>query len=431
MLHREKKSLYNVKNLLTKFRGDDAFILCGSLNNPQYDERIFDIEPVYRKLSTLKPHLSNTKSPTRSPPDRDPLSTSEKSNGDGYKSVDGSMNGQRIVGTQEAALEDAMAVEDSTHDEPQATEPYNGEPVALGLTLTAKSNEPGLEEHDHTAISEGIDNQDAAVAQEASVEKVPTPNEGRDIRSNHDPSQPSQERAHAHTPSTRPTDSNPVPDIVTAPDSSPKDNALPSPESLKEEPSTADGDDEHDKTSAATNEPKAETQDVSMIDEDEDEQAGDESQPEPRRMRTRAQAQAASDNSAHSRTRTPSPAPWVPPVIHPLYLIPDSARIDRDYGLPPNEAEDTRRLLVAYVQKQEEVVRGAEKLYEGLLRAERMRQTVFKWCKAEGHIGEMSDGEDWYDKEEWGLEEDLKKGHDDEEEDTAEKGKKTRKTRQQ
>ena len=58
-----------------------------------------------------------------------------------------------------------------------------------------------------------------------------------------------------------------------------------------------------------------------------------------------------------------------------------------------------------------------------------MRKTVFKWCKAEGHVGEMSDGEDWYDKEEWGLDEDLRKGHEDEEEDAPTQGKKTRKTR--
>jgi hypothetical protein len=58
---------------------------------------------------------------------------------------------------------------------------------------------------------------------------------------------------------------------------------------------------------------------------------------------------------------------------------------------------------------------------------------VMKWAKAEGHVGpnrDMSDGEDWYDKEEWGLEEDLKKGQDEEEEDAATTAKKTRTRRQ-
>lgn len=62
-----------------------------------------------------------------------------------------------------------------------------------------------------------------------------------------------------------------------------------------------------------------------------------------------------------------------------------------------------------------------------------MRHLVMKWAKAEGHVGEdrgMSDGEDWYDKEEWGLTEDLKKGQDEEEEDAATTAKKTRTRRQ-
>ena len=145
----------------------------------------------------------------------------------------------------------------------------------------------------------------------------------------------------------------------------------------------------------------------------------------PRRMRTRAQAQAASDPTASIRNE--SPESWVPPEIHPLFKIPEPAIPGRDLGLPKAEADETRRLLTMYTQKQEEVCRGAEKLYDGLLQADRQRMMVFKWCKADAHVGEMSDGEDWYDKEEWGLEEDLEKGHNDEDGDTnAIQGKKTR-----
>ena len=118
------------------------------------------------------------------------------------------------------------------------------------------------------------------------------------------------------------------------------------------------------------------------------------------------------------------------PFIHPLFLLPAGSRPDRDLGLPENEAEDVRRLLAVFVQKQEEVCRGASKLHEGLLRAERLRRDVLHWSKAEAHAGpnrDMSDGEDWYDKEEWGLVEDLKKGQDEEEEEaTITTGKKTR-----
>ncbi|KAK0709691.1 RXT2-like protein [Lasiosphaeria miniovina] len=116
-------------------------------------------------------------------------------------------------------------------------------------------------------------------------------------------------------------------------------------------------------------------------------------------------------------------------LIHPLFLAPRSAQPDRDLGLPEQEAEDVRRLLQLYVQKQEEVCRGTRALYKGLLKADRYRKTVWQWAKSEAHSGanrDMSDGEDWYDKEEWGLTEDLKKGADEVEEDTSQTQKKTR-----
>ena len=155
--------------------------------------------------------------------------------------------------------------------------------------------------------------------------------------------------------------------------------------------------------------------------------------PAPHRMRTRAQAQAASDNTATSRTRSATPESSNESFIHPYFLAPASSHPDRDVELPQHEAEETRRLLQLYIQKQEEVCRGAQRVYEGLLRADRYRHLVMKWAKAEAHVGlnrDMSDGEDWYDKEEWGLEEDLKKGQDEEEEDAATTAKKTRTRRQ-
>ncbi|PHH76549.1 hypothetical protein CDD82_3944 [Ophiocordyceps australis] len=115
--------------------------------------------------------------------------------------------------------------------------------------------------------------------------------------------------------------------------------------------------------------------------------------------------------------------------IHPLFHMPPGVQSDRDAGLPPNEAAEVRRLFLLYVQKQEEVSRGTDRLHQGLLKAERLKREVLHWSKAESHCGinrDMSDGEDWYDKEEWGLEEDLKKGQDEEEEDTTTTGKKTR-----
>ncbi|KAE8354448.1 RXT2-like protein [Aspergillus coremiiformis] len=161
--------------------------------------------------------------------------------------------------------------------------------------------------------------------------------------------------------------------------------------------------------------------DVQGDEADKDEEMQDGLSPEPpRRMTTRAQANATNSLEDESGNLSSSPSSDTLsslPIPHPLFLVPDYIRADPDLGLSPMEAEDTRRLLWSYVQKQEETVRGFEHMLECLLRACRMKDDVLEWCKAEGHVGEMSDGEDWYDREKWGLGEgeDLKKGADEDE----------------
>ncbi|KAL2827097.1 RXT2-like protein [Aspergillus pseudoustus] len=155
------------------------------------------------------------------------------------------------------------------------------------------------------------------------------------------------------------------------------------------------------------------------MDEDVEMQNGSSPEP-PRRMTTRAQTNAGQPQGHDSGRDSPSVSSETLsslPTPHPLYLVSESVRPDANFGLPPNEADDTRRLLWSYVQKQEETVRGFEHMLESLLRACRMKEDVFEWCKAEGHVGELSDGEDWYDREKWGLAEgeDLKKGADEDE----------------
>ena len=51
-----------------------------------------------------------------------------------------------------------------------------------------------------------------------------------------------------------------------------------------------------------------------------------------------------------------------------------------------------------------------------------MRKAVYKWCKAEGHVGTMEDGEDWVDLDEWGLKGDelIKGTQEDESENVVE-----------
>ncbi|TKA24976.1 hypothetical protein B0A50_06074 [Salinomyces thailandicus] len=134
-------------------------------------------------------------------------------------------------------------------------------------------------------------------------------------------------------------------------------------------------------------------------------------------MTTRARAR--SPPPATSPSPSPSDSASIPSV-HPWFIASTSCLPDRDLGLPPQEAEETRRLLMLYVQKQENIVRQLGTLYESLQRADRLRRETFRACKAEGHMvpdgkggvmTEMSDGEDWYDPEDWGLTaRDLKDG---------------------
>ncbi|EGE79648.1 hypothetical protein BDDG_02589 [Blastomyces dermatitidis ATCC 18188] len=148
------------------------------------------------------------------------------------------------------------------------------------------------------------------------------------------------------------------------------------------------------------------------------------SSPEPpRRMTTRARANQAANqpttptSSDTARSDTPSSSTANDPLtMHPIFVLPPT-HLDRTCGLPPTEADEVRRMLWSYIQKQEETVRASQRMYQMLLGAYRKKQLVWEWCKAEGHVGELSDGEDWYDREQWGLGdgEDLRKGADEDE----------------
>ncbi|EME80486.1 uncharacterized protein MYCFIDRAFT_156226 [Pseudocercospora fijiensis CIRAD86] len=149
-------------------------------------------------------------------------------------------------------------------------------------------------------------------------------------------------------------------------------------------------------------------------------------------MMTRRRARSPAERS----NRTPSPSPSDSasvPAVHPWFVPPSSALADRDIGLPAHEAEETRKLLFQYVQKQEQIVRSLESLHAGLQKADRLRHDVYRGCKAEGHlvpdgkgnmVTEMSDGEDWYDVADWGMQpwEVLEKGKDEVEDVEEERG---------
>jgi hypothetical protein len=167
----------------------------------------------------------------------------------------------------------------------------------------------------------------------------------------------------------------------------------------------------------------------------------DETQHRPTRRITRA---LAAENN-NSNTATPPLSPHSTTSVDsyllqpdPLFLLPPilaaNHRAPRNLfrlGIPVDELMETRRLLMMYIQKQEESVRGYEAVLAKLIKAKRMRDKVWQWARTEGHVGELSDGEDWIDAEAWGVQvEDLKKGTDEEnneaQEDTGRKGKRRR-----
>jgi hypothetical protein len=160
-----------------------------------------------------------------------------------------------------------------------------------------------------------------------------------------------------------------------------------------------------------------------------EEDADRDGSPKPRRrMTTRAQASQANGSQTQPEQTEPS-TPSLSGTLqsasdtditmepHPLFLLPPTLHVDRSCGIPQQEADETRHLLWAYIQKQEVSVRLFSEMLDHLLKAYRMKDDVWEWCKAEGHVGEMSDGEDWYDPTRWGLAEGetLRKGADDDE----------------
>lgn len=414
MLHREKRTLWSIKGLLTKLRGDQTWIPCGNLNS-EVDDIIFDTASVYDEIVKSRVHQDSTNDTVKI----------KSGDGSGGTPISVVPEPTSDVGTP-AAKATSSGASKSSNRRPFAAAKKNNpselpETIALGTNETKnnKSEERPVGQADNL----GLTDESAPVA-----EIVTAPAE--DAVSNHcgnedrlaDANQPMKLESVTTEEATTSTDPKGSPED-TKMNQDPSDEAAPEQEASTGEKvvcAIVDGSE-----NAQIGQDLAPNLDEEKAVETIYRDVEDPSQPPQHRMTTRAQAQAASEKSTASRTRSTSVTSSVPLSIHPLFLIPQQAHPDRDFGLPPNEAEEMRRTVMLYVQKQEEICRGAEKLYYGLLKADRMRKTVFKWCKAEGHVGEMSDGEDWYDKEEWGLDEDLRKGHDEEEED-ANQGKKTR-----
>lgn len=186
------------------------------------------------------------------------------------------------------------------------------------------------------------------------------------------------------------------------------------------------------------NTPKDDINNDEVDDENSQPRSGSSSPPSapPRRI-TRA---LAAEAETQSQQQNPSPPPTSPsPSLSspptspssfdpdPIFLLPPHLAARHaphptyfplsfslaHAGLPPDELRETRKLLGMFIQKSEETIRGLENILGKLIKAKRRRDKVFAWSIAEGHLGEMSDGEDWIDEEYWGLEKgELRKGRD-------------------
>ena len=375
MVHKEKRTLWTAKHLLTKFRGDSDWIPGGYLLSDN-DATLFPIENIQGSLtvSSIPTQLNGRKDVKEKDPHHENTSVAIPAH-NGDPAVNASLH------THQSTIASQTSCGASRHDR---------SPQDASVSLTAA--DPRIPQ------SAQISPYTIADIEGAIAELYSRPIDGSTHLGELD--QPSTVKASTQELNEVLNDNRRDDNagVVLSNDSAPTSLEL-----LKEE-----------------SEPSGSVPPV-----DEDNQIEDIQVP-ARRMRTRAQTQAVSDKTLSSHTRSSSPNASEPSYIHPIYLTPYSAAPDRDFALPSIEAEETRRILMMWVQKQEEVVRGVERLYKGLLKADRTRKAVIKWCKAEGHVGEMSDGEDWYDKEEWGLDEDLKKGQLEEEDESANQGKKTR-----
>lgn len=405
MVQRERKTLNNAKQLLKKLRGDDIWIPCGSVYSKS-DETLFSTE-----------HLYNGAASNGVPPAPRRFNAQERM-------VNGIINGDRVTRTRnEAEPKTELVHANGSHEDTTEEDSIDAmEAAAYGnLHLSPPTEAQGEET---TKTDDLPDHEIADASTKGSEGQAAKPEDSEELeRSLEDEI---VDIVGPEASITGPAESVDTLDVDMGLSREKLPNGNGDNTGKRASPHTdntipAAGNTDHP-TNGDTTLVTEDTRDEDMEDGID---ADDDTKPSPRRMRTRAQAQAATSPASTSRTASPSSS--IPPTIHPLFTIPPSAIPSRDIGLPPAEAEETRRMLVLYVQKQEEVCRGANKLYEGLLKADRQRMTVFKWCKAEGHVGEMSDGEDWFDREEWGLEEEgLRKGHNDDEDEGVAQGKKSR-----
>lgn len=422
---RENVALWKVKPLLTKFVGDNSWAPCGMMIEPTDHDLFEDTSSFIKWVSNWIPNAAdaisagnNTKLIEDMPANDDNEAstlvpqTAAQTNGDNReKPVPNSA-------PDDEHLPDADAnPEEEERTEEDSAPKLNGEKTTDEDVEMAESTQP-----DESAPA---DSKTEAPQPNGETSKEPEPTQPETVTTE-ETIQSADETTNADQPAPAPAEdkTESAPTVSEDVEMANALNGETTKETAEDQPAASGAESEKnaDQSSHELNQqqPDQEAEEQQLVHGPPIHGAED-LRAKPNAQRNAALSTAASVAALHETLDEP--------YIHPLFLAPRTSHPDRDFGLPEPEAEDVRRLLQLYVQKQEEVCRGTRKLYEGLRKADRYRQTVLSWAKAEAHSGanrDMSDGEDWYDKEEWGLTEELKKGEDEVEEETAVTQKKTR-----
>jgi hypothetical protein len=66
--------------------------------------------------------------------------------------------------------------------------------------------------------------------------------------------------------------------------------------------------------------------------------------------------------------------------LDPFFALPQ-VNVDRNYGISPENAEETRQLTQIAQQRLEEFIRCMVQIRSGLLRADRFTNQLYRWCK--------------------------------------------------
>lgn len=365
-LRQERALLWRARSLHQRFLGDAVWMPCGAIETPE-DRYIF--EP--RIMDDSQNGSMSQQRPSRM----------------GTPSTSGDVNAAQEMSSKSALVKEVQQAQNEPENEPQTTE----NDVEM-TEIPAPSGEPRPDNDTQEQITH-LKSEEA----DATVSDLPP----HPTTTDH-PMQGGNEKAPTVNQDGAAIGGDNQEEMDTSKDGE-----------------KADNDATHDQMNDAN-------EDVT----EQDAEMHDGSSPEPpRRMTTRAQANAANPQGEAGSPSSSVDTDGELPTPHPLFLTPDSVRPDPNFGLPAAEAEETRRLLWSYIQKQEETVRGFEHMLDSLLRASHMKSNVLEWCKTEGHVGEMSDGEDWYDHEKLGLAdgEDLKKGTDEDEVETVDDNRTTAK----